>query len=384
MLHLPDDADVRIPDEPAGTPAGSERDAIMITELAAGMLAERDRMLGFPVNLDFDYEPFARLLSVHGNNVGSPGKASEYSLHTKPFERAVIEFFARLAGAPDAFGYLTSGGTEANLFGCYLGRERFPDSILYASEAAHYSISKIGRLLRMKTVLIPVGAEQAMDTEKFAESLAENSGRAAVVLATVGTTTGGAFDDIPGIRAALRDSGTKDFHIHSDAAFGGLLAALGPRRRPWAFESGADSLAISGHKMIGGPLPSGVVLAHRSDVEAIRNTGVAVGSDDDTITGSRDALTPLLLWYELRRLGVSGLRQRVRRCLEVAEYAERRLRAEGRNPQRLSDSNTVLFDAPEQHIAERWNLMISDGRAHLITMPHITEAQIDRLCADLR
>ncbi|MEU4742425.1 hypothetical protein AB0G02_18445 [Actinosynnema sp. NPDC023658] len=94
--------------------------------------------------------------------------------------------------------------------------------------------------------------------------------------------------------------------VHSDAAFGGAPAAFGRPPRPWAFADGADSVSISGHKIVGSPVPSSVVLARTADVRAIRQPGAAVGSDDDTIAGSRDALSPLLLWRGLRRLGRDG------------------------------------------------------------------------------
>ncbi|MEU5117177.1 histidine decarboxylase [Streptomyces longwoodensis] len=384
MAQLPLDDSVDIPDDPAGSSSGSDRDVALLKELAAHMLGERDHMLGFPVNLDFDYRPLADFLQVHGNNVGSPAKNSEYGLHSRVFEQAVVSFFGRLAGLEDAFGYVTSGGTESNLYGCYLGRERFPEAVLYASQATHYSLRKIARLLRMDFVAVQVGDDGSMDLAGLRRHHSAHRGRPAVVVATIGTTTGGAEDDLVGIREALADEGTDEVHIHSDAAFGGLIAALSPEPRPWAFESGADTVALSGHKMLGAPLPCGVALARPEHVTAIHRPDVAVGSDDDTITGSRDAFTPLLLWYELRRLGRTGLARRVTHCLETAAYAEQRLREEGHHPERAPGSNTVLFDAPAPELCTRWNLLTVGDRAHLIAMPHVTGEHIDRLCADLR
>ena len=118
---------------------------------------------------------------------------------------------------------------------------------------------------------------------------------------------------------------------------------------------------------------------------AIRRPGIAVGSDDDTITGSRDAFAPLLLWSETPQgSGRTGLQRRVAHCLATAEYAEQRLREEGHHPERTPGSNTVLFDAPTPDLCTRWNLLTLGDRAHLIAMPHVTSEHIDRLCADLR
>ena len=44
-----------------------------------------------------------------------------------------------------AWGYVTSGGTEGNMYGLYMGREIFPDGVMYFSQDTHYSVVKIMR-----------------------------------------------------------------------------------------------------------------------------------------------------------------------------------------------------------------------------------------------
>lgn len=383
MIPSPD-KDLAIGDLPL-TRAECAADRILLQEVADDMYRARDHMVGFPVNLDFDYRHLSQLLAVHGNNAGSPYGTTDYHVNSKRFERAVVGFFAELAGASanETFGYVSNGGTESNMFGIYLGRERHPDAVLYASVHAHYSIPKIARLLRMEHEPVGSDASGAMDLNALQAACRRHGSRAAVVVVTIGTTNRGASDNLPGVRRSLAATKARGTHLHADAAFGGLLAALAPRPIPWGFADGADSIAISGHKMIGCPVPCGIVLARPRHVETIRAHDAAVGADDDTISGSRDALSPILLWQELRRLGRQGLTQRVRQCLRTAVYAEERLREYGRRPERPHRNNTVLFDAPDQAVCERWNLLHVEGRAHLITMPHVTEADIDRLCADM-
>jgi histidine decarboxylase len=305
-------------------------------------------------------------------------------LDTKPFERAVVDFFTELAGgrSDEVFGHLAHGGTEANLFAVYVARERYPDAVLFASREAHYSVPKIARLLRVPLVSVDTDEAGAMDLDALEREIGQR-GVPAIVFATVGTTLRGARDDIPGIRRAAGAAGVREVFVHSDSAFGGLLAAFGEPPRAWAFADGADSVSISGHKFIGSPLPSSVVLVRESDAELIRRPGAAVGSDDDTISGSRDALSPLLLWYALRGLGRNGLAERARRCLEVTDHAVRRLAEAGRNPTRVPGSNSVLFDRPDDEVMRTWHLLDVEGRAHLNVMPHLTVPVVDRLCADL-
>ncbi|MEU5117153.1 histidine decarboxylase [Streptomyces longwoodensis] len=378
------ESDLAIGDAPR-SPEDRAADKALLGTVANQMRQARDHMVGFPVNLDFDYRHLAEYLAIHGNNAGSPCGSSEYHLHSKHFERAVVDFFAKLAGAPGgaAFGYVTNGGTESNLYGTYLGRERHPDAVLYASAEAHYSVPKIARLLRMDYEPVPTDAAGVMDLVALRKACLRHRARAAVIVVTIGSTSRGAVDDLPGVRGVLAEVGMGRTHLHADAAFGGLLAALAPRPLPWGFADGADSIAISGHKMIGSPIPCGIVLARPQHVENIRQPGAAVGADDDTISGSRDALSPIMLWQELRALGREGLTQRVRQCLQMADYATDRLRADGRHPDHLPGTNTVLFDAPAQTVCDRWNLLQVDGQAHLITMPHVTHKHIDRLCKEI-
>ncbi|MEV0674987.1 histidine decarboxylase [Actinosynnema sp. NPDC050436] len=361
------------------------QDVEPLARTARWMREERDHMLGIPVNLDFDHRLLADFLAVHGNNVGNPREESFYRIDTKPFEVAVLDFFTALSGGDPqrTFGYLTSGGTESNIYATWVARERYPDAVLYASAEAHYSLPKLARLLRMPYVAVQTRDDGTMDTVALGRELARNPGRAAVVAATIGTTGRGAVDDLPGVRRALAAAEVERSWVHCDAAFGGLLAEFGDEPIPWNLASGADSVAISGHKVIGCPVPCGVVLVPEEDVAAVRGEGVAVGTDDDTVTGSRDALAPVLLWYELRRLGRAGVADRVRHCHRTADHAQRGLARLGRNPSRAHGSTIVLFDAPPPDFCHRWHLVRDEEHAALVVMPHVTEQHVDALCEEL-
>jgi histidine decarboxylase len=81
---------------------------------------------------------------------------------------------------------------------------------------------------------------------------------------------------------------------------------------------------------------------------------------------------------------VAGLRTRLGRCLELAEYAETRLRETGweawRNPQAI----TVVLREPPPRLVRKWQLATSDGWSHVICVPGLRRAQIDAFVADLR
>jgi histidine decarboxylase len=95
--------------------------------------------IGFPGAVDVDYGEVLPMLAYPLNNVGDPYVDGIGSAHTKHLEREVVEFFADLFRAPadDRWGYVTTGGTDGNEYGLHLARSRYPDGVVYHSEAAH-------------------------------------------------------------------------------------------------------------------------------------------------------------------------------------------------------------------------------------------------------
>ena len=117
-----------------------------LAELLEIIKDEEQRQVGYPTNQNFDYSPLIPFLNHSLNNVGDPFHRTNYRANTHEFEQEVIFHFAQLMGLDpeDAWGYVTSGGTEGNMYGLYLARELHPEGMLYFSEEAHYSILKIG------------------------------------------------------------------------------------------------------------------------------------------------------------------------------------------------------------------------------------------------
>ncbi len=99
--------------------------------------------VGYPASGKFGYHELFRFLSYPLNNVGDPFTPCIYPMHTREFEREVLEWFAQLthASLKDWWGYVTNGGTEGNLYGLYLARELYPNAMVYFSQDTHYSVS---------------------------------------------------------------------------------------------------------------------------------------------------------------------------------------------------------------------------------------------------
>lgn len=364
----------------------SEPDQEKLDRLFGSLDQTAPTCLGYPGNGLFDYEPLYPLLKHPLNNIGDPFVSSNFKLNTHEFEREVIRFFAELYHAPadGAWGYVTHGGTEGNLYALFLARELFPESIVYFSEETHYSVPKLLRLLGLKSLMIRALPSGAMDPEDLEESLRLHREVPAIVIANIGTTMKGAQDDIEGVLRALDAATQRRYYLHCDAALHGMILPFVDNAPTFDFRLPVDSIAVSGHKMIGSPMPCGVVLARRANVDRIARSVEYVGSLDTTISGSRNALSPVFLWYAIRSLGLEGFRTRVAGCLDLAAYAEEQIRSAGFNAWKNPCSNIVVLDRPSDELVRRWSLASQHKIAHVITMPHVTRDQIDRLVRDLR
>jgi histidine decarboxylase len=197
------------------------------------------------------------------------------------------------------------------------------------------------------------------------------------------TTMTGAIDNIYRIKQILKDNAITRSYIHCDAALGGMILPFIDNAPPFDFNAGIDSLAISGHKMIGSPIPCGIALAKKCHVDRISRAVEYISTFDTTVSGSRNAITPLFLWYALHTHGVKGFRDIIQGCLKMAAYAVQRFNSYGIPAWRNDHSITVVFPKGSEQVMSRWQIALQGEWAHIVVMPHVTEAQINQLLADI-
>lgn len=363
----------------------SASDRARLDDLFDRLSRSRPRSIGYPCNQEFDYSDLFRFLQFSINNVGDPFTGSNYRLNTHDFEREVVQEFARHTRAPDGefWGYVTNGGTEGNMYGLYVARELFPQGMVYFSEDTHYSVAKILRLQHTRNIMIKSQPNGQLDYEDLHETLRIHRDVPPIIFANIGSTMKGSIDDLARIRAILDDLAISESYIHADAALSGMILPFVDEPPPWSFADGADSLSISGHKMLGCPLPCGVVLARRRNVDRIARNVEYVGALDTTISGSRNAMTPLMLWHRLRSLGDEGLRDLVQRSLGLARYAVDALQSKAIDAWRHDkNSVTVVFPRPPESLMKKWIIAPRRKIGHIITLPHMGEEVIDEFATD--
>ncbi|OQR93802.1 hypothetical protein ACHHYP_02260 [Achlya hypogyna] len=349
------------------------------------VVSERsEHLVGFPSCKDWDYSALFPFLSFPMNNVGDPYIESISKVSTRDVERDVLAYFSALLRAPtdSVWGYVTNGGTEGNLYGMYLARELYPTGVVYYSQSTHYSVVKNLHILRQRACEVRSQPTGEMDYAHLAELVRSHATDPAIVFCNIGTTMTEAKDDMATVQAVLDTVGVTHRYLHADAALCGVISPFVTPRPAFDFADGAHSISISGHKFLGSPIPCGVVLAKKHLVEKIKRDVAYIGAPDTTITGSRNAFTPLLLWYRLESLGHDGLEKRVRLALDNAAYAETKLRALGVAAWRNANSITVVFPEVAHELQIKWQLATAKGISHLICMPNVTRTQIDAILAD--
>jgi len=154
------------------------------------------------------------------------------------------------------------------------------------------------------------------------------------VVATTGSTGTTALDPIASIAGVARQHG---IWLHVDAAMAGSAMILPECRWMWQGVDEADSLVINAHKWLGAAFdcslyyvrdpqhlirvmstnPSYLQTAADAQVKNLRDWGIPLGR----------RFRALKLWFLIREQGVAGLRTRLRRDLENAQWLAEQVRA---------------------------------------------------------
>jgi len=363
----------------------SARDRFRLDELYRKIEEQYHYFVGYPCTGGFDYSELYRFLKFPLNNVGDPFMPGSYRVSTRNIECEVLDWFAALHHTPhdEYWGYVTNGGSEGNMYGLYLARELLPDGVVYYSQDTHYSVSKSMRVLRMQHIMIRSLPNGEIDYDDLRETIHIHREAPPIIFANIGTTMKEGIDDIERIKDILDEMALPAYYIHCDAALCGMTLPFIDDAPVFDFRAGVDSMAISGHKFIGSPIPCGVVLAKKRNVDRIARSIEYVGSLDTTLSGSRNAVTPLILWYAIKSLGKEGFRKMIEHSLDMAEYAVQQLSHSGIRAWRNKFAITVVMPKVPETVTVKWQIAVHRDHSHIILMPHITREQVDELVRDI-
>jgi glutamate/tyrosine decarboxylase-like PLP-dependent enzyme len=197
-------------------------------------------------------------------------------------EATVVRWLGQMVGFDDhAAGYLTTGGSWANLVGLAVARVRkagwdirqegvadHPQLVAYVSSEAHSCLERSAEMLGIGHAYlrkIPVDADFRVRTDVLEDAIRTDldAGRQPFCLiGNGGTVNTGAVDPLDTL-ADLADQ--YDMWFHVDGAYG-AFATLAPETQPlFAGIERADSLTLDPHKWLSTPFEAGCILTKSWD-----------------------------------------------------------------------------------------------------------------------
>ncbi|HEV2399214.1 MAG TPA: pyridoxal-dependent decarboxylase [Candidatus Sulfotelmatobacter sp.] len=265
-------------------------------------------------------------------------------------EKTVVRWLAEAINCPGYHGYLTGGGSSANLMGLAMAREAILPAnetgvsfgtVVYASEEIHMSIPKSIALLgigRDNLRLIPTDASLRIELAALEAQikLDRAAGKTPLaVVASAGTVKTGAIDPLARIADIAHEHG---LWFHIDGAYGALAAIAEPEK--FVGMNRADSISLDPHKWLYQPLDCGCLLYRDSQAgqKAFSHSGdYARTLSADPIEGfaffeeslelSR-RFRALKLWLSLRYHGLAAFRESIRKDLRQARHLAELIRGE--------------------------------------------------------
>lgn len=368
----------------ATTPA--ERIRLCAARLSQRFEQAREDHLGYPYNLTIS----SQMTNLFGeyliNNLGDPYAGSHYATEVCDIEIEVIDWVKSVWRAEDDndyWGSVVASGTEGNLWAVYLAREALRNPILICSQDAHYSLPKAAKILGVDHVVCASNESGEICLDEFQRLVKTYADRDLIITLTCGTTIRGAHDDIQGCLDVLESEGIprKQRYIHVDGALNAMvlpfLTDVNPNIVP-SFEVEIDSISTSGHKMIGTPMPCGILVARRCYVDRVASAISYIRSNDTTLMGSRNGHAALAIWQRITEWGEDGFRREAQACvLRAASFANRMKQLDV--PILHNDSSlTIVFPKPHDRIVKQFQLACDGDIAHAIVMPNVTDALLAR------
>ena len=296
-----------------------------------------------------------------------------FSPAANEIEKHSLAFISKKFGfnPKEIFSNFTSGGTESTttaalcaltkLFPHYaqnglLGFSGRPK--IYVSSEAHDSVVKIAHQLglgRNAISRIPTDSNQRMDIDLLTRQIAKDRNLKDIpflVIATAGTTAGGAIDPLPELSQFCR---SEDLWLHVDAAWGGGFVFSNKTKKYFKGIECADSITWDPHKSLPVPLGTGYFLCkHKESVK--RTFSVNASYVPDEVGGHIDLYKMGLPWSRrfmglkvfmvLAELGEEGLTQMIEHQFEMGNYLLQRLRETGWTIENASPLPIVCFSHP--------------------------------------
>jgi len=321
-------------------------------------------------------EAATRFLATNPGDPGTYGTVAD-------LEREAVETLGAVAGLADPAGYVTSGGTEANIQAVRIARNRArtdrPNVV--APESAHFSFRKAAELLDVELRTAPTASHRAdpgaMDALVDEDTVA--------VVGVAGSTEYGTVDPMRALSDLAADAGAL-FHV--DAAWGGFYLPF--TDHDWHFgHADVDTMTIDPHKAGQAAVPAGGLLARSPALldDLAIDTPYLESTAQVSLTGTRSGAGVASAVAAMDALWPTGYREEYHRAMGNAEWLADALAARGHEvygpelPLVAADLSVPMTDELR---ARDWRVSKTGaGELRVVCMPHVTRSMLRSFVADL-
>lgn len=226
-------------------------------------------------------------------------------------------------------GYVTSGGTESNMFLTWIGRKFLEEKCINKkfcmlhTSLTHYSVRKSADICSVALAQVPLEQKTwAMSLVGLQNTLQEkykDGFRGFLLPLTLGATAVGTSDPIEQIskltQLFTQSHPGSNFFIWIDAAYNGLVLPFTDGDNSVFKDNNISAVLVDFHKFGQVPYPAGIVLYKKKFIEKIKKNIDYLEEKDTTLLGSRSGIPAMSIWMTMHAMGKSGYKEVVSKQL---------------------------------------------------------------------
>jgi tyrosine decarboxylase/aspartate 1-decarboxylase len=302
-------------------------------------------------------------------------------------ESEAVDVLGEMVGLSDPEGYVSTGGTEANVQAIRIARDRarsndIDTANVVAPESAHFSFPKAADVLEVELRTVPTDDDDRADPAAVEAAVDEDT---AAVVAVAGTTEYGRVDPVPELERVANEV---DALLHVDAAWGGFELPFTDHE--WHFgHADVDTVTIDPHKLGRAAVPAGGLVVEDPELldHLTVDTPYLESRKQVTLPGTRSGAGVASAAAVLEEMWPHGYRDQQRRIHDNAEWLADRFRErdyEVVDP----ELSIVAVDVPRRTFEalreEGWRIARSaSGYLRVVCGPHVTRETLSSFLEDL-
>jgi len=296
----------------------------------------------------------------------------------------------------NAFGYIISGGTEANLTAMRafknISKSKDKKQNIIIPETAHFSFDKARDMMDLNVVRPPLTEYFTMDVKFIRDYVEDSKNEISGIVGIAGCTELGSIDNIYELSKIAVEN---DILLHVDAAFGGfVIPFLDDKYKLKGYNydfdfslNGVSSITIDPHKMGLAPISAGGILFRDNTFKKYLDVDAPYLTEKQqaTLIGTRSGVGVASTWGIMKLLGIEGYENLVNESMEKTKHLVKKAREYGfetaidpvMNIVALKDENKQ--DTCMKLREENWYVSVCRcvEALRIVVMPHLEIEHID-------